>query len=87
MKPTLMFIFSFLFIGIAIGTYAIKNPEITDPVPVHEVLALPVIITQDDINKHKYFIENKWYGTLDPNEEGHARLHCENGANVNKHSV
>ncbi|CAG8748841.1 2321_t:CDS:2, partial [Dentiscutata erythropus] len=68
-------------------TYAIKKPEIPDPVPVHEVLPLPVVITQDSVNKRKYIVESKWYGTLDPNEEVYAKFKCRNGAKANKSNV
>ncbi|CAG8742248.1 171_t:CDS:2, partial [Gigaspora margarita] len=52
---------------ITVASYATKYQKIPDLVPVHELLPLPVVITQDDTNKRKYFIENKWYGILDPN--------------------
>ncbi|KAF0541354.1 hypothetical protein F8M41_005516 [Gigaspora margarita] len=73
--------------GVTIANYAIKDPKIHDPVPVHEVLPLPVVITQDHLNKRKYFVESKWYGTLDPNEEVFAIFHCGNGAKANKFNV
>ncbi|KAF0541360.1 hypothetical protein F8M41_005522 [Gigaspora margarita] len=87
MKLMLVFILSSLFVGVTVGTYAIRNPNIHDPVPVHEALPLPVVITQDHLNKRKYFIESKWYGTLDPNEEVYAKLHCGNGTKANKSNV
>ncbi|KAF0537253.1 hypothetical protein F8M41_008565 [Gigaspora margarita] len=87
MKPTLIFILPFLFISITVASYATKYQKIPDLVPVHELLPLPVVITQDDTNKRKYFIENKWYGILDPNEKVFAKMHCGNGAKINKSIV
>ncbi|KAF0541363.1 hypothetical protein F8M41_005525 [Gigaspora margarita] len=73
--------------GVTIANYAIKDPKIHNPVPVHEVLPLPVVITQDHINKRKYFVESKWFGTLDSDEEVFAIFHCENGAKASQFNV
>ncbi|CAG8597661.1 7537_t:CDS:2, partial [Racocetra persica] len=85
MKPTLITIFSFLFIAVAV--YA-QKPHVPNPIAFQEMLPLPIIVTQDKHNKNVYQAEIKWYDRgVSPDERVFKRMRCENGVTVDATNV
>ncbi|CAG8778402.1 1710_t:CDS:2, partial [Racocetra persica] len=83
MKPTLVAIFCFFFIAIAVHA---QKPSIDKPVAFHEVLPLPVLVTK--VGDGKFSVESKWVGTgFHPNELVFKRMSCEDGVTVDATNV